>query len=442
VVNLDLFEYSRNQKLKRDAPLAEKMRPRTLEEFVGQKEILGEGKLLYRAIKADKVSSLILYGPPGTGKTTLARIIANSTQSYFEQINAVTSGISDIRRVIKDARERLAMYHKKTLLFIDEIHRFNKAQQDALLPFVEDGTIILIGATTQNPYFEVISPLISRSRIFSLKPLEGHEIKTIIFRALQDKERGLGNFKIKIDDDALEHIVNVSNGDARSALNAIELAFLTTPLDDEGVCHITLEIAEESIQKRAVAYDKNGDNHYDTISAFIKSMRGGDPDAVLYWLAKMIYAGEDPLFIARRIIICASEDVGNADPNALTVAVSAARAVELIGMPEGRIPLAQAAIYVACAPKSNASYMGIERALDDIKNNRLGDVPRHLMDTSYKGAENLGRGKGYKYPHDFNGNYVNQDYLPINKRDKRFYFPTENGYEKIIKERLSRWNKK
>ena len=417
------------------------MRPRSLEEFIGQKEILGDGKLLYRAIETDKISSLILYGPPGTGKTTLALIIANTTSSHFEQINAVTSGISDIRRVIKEARERLAMYHKKTVLFIDEIHRFNKAQQDALLPSVEEGTIILILATTENPYFEIISPLISRSRVFQFNYLTFDEVEKIIQNALRDKDRGLGNYKIKIDEGAITHIVNTSNGDARTALNALELAFLTTPEDKNGICHITLETAEESIQRKALIYDKNGDNHYDTISAFIKSMRGGDPDAALYWLAKMIYAGEDPLFIARRIVICASEDVGNADPNALNVAVSAAKAVEFIGMPEGKIPLAQAAIYVACAPKSNAAYKGIENALKDIKDSKLGEIPQHLINNNVKGTNGLEKSTEYKYPHDYEGSFVKQEYLPKSKKGKRFYYPTENGFEKIIKERLIKWHK-
>jgi len=426
---LDLFEYSRKIKLNKDAPLAERMRPRLLEEFVGQKEILGEGKLLFRMIQNDNITSIILYGPPGTGKTTLALIIANSTSSYFEKINAVTSGISDIRRIIKDAKDKLAMYHKKTVLFIDEIHRFNKAQQDALLPSVEEGSIILIGATTENPYYEIISPLISRSRVFKLRPLEYDEIKKILENALIDKERGLGNNKIKIDKDALEHIANVSNGDARIALNALELCFLTLPYNEENVNHITLKIAEESLQQRTVNYDKNGPQHYDTVSAFIKSMRGGDPDAVLYWLAKMIYSGEDPLFIARRIIICAAEDVGNAEPGALNVAISAAKAVELIGMPEGKIPLAQAAIYVACAPKSNAAYIGIKKALEDIKSNETVQVPEHLLNNAYK------------YPHDYKEGYIEQNYLPVSKGNKKYYIPTERGYEKKIKNRLIKWGK-
>lgn len=438
---MDLFEYSREKQLKKSAPLAERMRPSTLEEFVGQEEIIGRGKLLYRAIKADRLSSIIFYGPPGTGKTTLANIIANSTKSHFTKINAVISGKEEIKKIIKEAKERLGMYGQRTVLFIDEIHRFNKSQQDALLPYVEDGTLILIGSTTQNPYFEIISPLLSRSRIFELKPLTEDEIRSILERALKDKDRGLGNHKIKMDEDAIQHIIRNSNGDARVALNALELAFLTTPPDADGTIHIDLSIAEESIQKKALTYDKDGDEHYDTISAFIKSMRGSDPDATLYWLAKMIYAGEDPMFIARRIIICASEDVGNADPNALNIAVSAAKAVELIGMPEGKIPLAHAAVYVACAPKSNSCYEGINRALKDIENNRIYPVPEHLQDASYYGAQKLGRGRGYKYPHNYENNYVEQDYLPKEIKHKSYYNPTSNGYEKIIRKRLQELKK-
>jgi len=438
---LDLFEYSKEKQLKKSAPLAERMRPSTLEEFVGQEEIIGRGKLLYRAIKADRLSSIIFYGPPGTGKTTLANIIANSTKSHFTRINAVISGKEEIKKIIKEAKERLGMYGQRIVLFIDEIHRFNKSQQDALLPYVEDGTLILIGSTTQNPYFEIISPLLSRSRIFELKPLTEDEIRSILVRALKDKDRGLGNHKIKMDENAIQHIIRNCNGDARVALNALELAFLTTPPDADGTIHIDISIAEESIQKKALTYDKNGDEHYDTISAFIKSMRGSDPDATLYWLAKMIYAGEDPMFIARRIIICASEDVGNADPNALNIAVSAAKAVELIGMPEGKIPLAHAAVYVACAPKSNSCYEGINRALKDIENNRVYPVPEHLKDACYYGAKKLGRGKDYKYPHNYENNYVEQDYLPKAITHKSYYNPTSNGYEKIIRKRLQELKK-
>ncbi|MDI3477976.1 MAG: putative ATPase [Thermoanaerobacterium sp.] len=433
---MDMFQFAHNNFKHSNAPLADRMRPTTLDEFVGQKHILGHDKLLYRAIKADRVRSLIFYGPPGTGKTTLANIIANTTKSSFEKLNAVTSGVADIKKIVNESKDRLSMYGKRTILFIDEIHRFNKSQQDALLPYVEDGTIILIGATTENPYFEVIRPLVSRSMIFELYPLSNEDIKEIVLRALNDEERGLGKEKINITDDALNHIIAYSDGDARTALNAIELAFLTTERDENGVINIDIEVAQECIQKKALKYDKDGDNHYDSISAFIKSMRGSDPDAALYWLAKMIYAGEDPLFIARRIVICAAEDVGNADPNALNIAVSAMQAVNQIGMPEGRIILAQAAIYVACAPKSNSSIMGIDSALDDIKNLKTGAVPKHLQDAHYKSAKNLRRGIGYKYAHDFKNHYVKQQYLPDELIGKKYYNPSTMGYEKKISEWL------
>ncbi|ORX22368.1 AAA family ATPase [Thermoanaerobacterium sp. PSU-2] len=429
---MDMFQFALNNFRKNNAPLADRMRPTTLDEFVGQKHILGHDKLLYRAIKADKVRSLIFYGPPGTGKTTLANIIANTTKSSFEKLNAVTSGVTDIKKIVNESKDRLSMYGKRTILFVDEIHRFNKSQQDALLPYVEDGTIILIGATTENPYFEVIRPLVSRSMIFELYPLSDDDIREIVLRALNDEKRGLGNEKIKITDDALNHIIAYSDGDARTALNAIELAFLTTERDENGVINIDIEVAQECIQRKVLKYDKNSDNHYDTISAFIKSMRGSDPDAALYWLAKMIYAGEDPMFIARRIVICAAEDVGNADPNALNIAVSAMQAVNQIGMPEGRIILAQAAIYVACAPKSNSAIMGIDSALDDIKNLKTGAVPKHLQDAHYKGAKNLNRGVGYKYAHDFKNHYVKQQYLPDELIGKKYYCPSAMGYEKKI----------
>ncbi|MDN5317064.1 MAG: putative ATPase [Thermoanaerobacterium sp.] len=433
---MDMFQFAHNNFKHSNAPLADRMRPTTLDEFVGQKHILGHDKLLYRAIKADRVRSLIFYGPPGTGKTTLANIIANTTKSSFEKLNAVTSGVADIKKIVNESKDRLSMYGKRTILFIDEIHRFNKSQQDALLPYVEDGTIILIGATTENPYFEVIRPLVSRSMIFELYPLSNEDIKEIVLRALNDEERGLGKEKINITDDALNHIIAYSDGDARTALNAIELAFLTTERDENGVINIDIEVAQECIQKKALKYDKDGDNHYDSISAFIKSMRGSDPDAALYWLAKMIYAGEDLLFIARRIVICAAEDVGNADPNALNIAVSAMQAVNQIGMPEGRIILAQAAIYVACAPKSNSSIMGIDSALDDIKNLKTGAVPKHLQDAHYKSAKNLRRGIGYKYAHDFKNHYVKQQYLPDELIGKKYYNPSTMGYEKKISEWL------
>ncbi|NPV52828.1 MAG: AAA family ATPase [Firmicutes bacterium] len=420
------------------APLAHRMRPRTLEEFVGQEHIIGPGRLLRRAIEADRLSSLIFYGPPGTGKTTLAYVIAGKTRSHFERLNAVTSGVADIRRVVEAAAGRLAAGRQRTILFIDEIHRFNRSQQDALLPAVEDGTVILIGATTENPFFEVNSPLVSRSRIFRLEPLTGEHIATILKRALEDRERGLGDYNVEVDEDAFRHIVDVANGDARAALNAIELAVLTTPPGENGIRHITLEVAEESIQRRALRYDKQGDNHYDTISAFIKSMRGSDPDAAVYWLARMVEAGEDPGFIARRVVICASEDVGNADPHALLVATAAAQAVDFVGWPEASIILAQAVIYVAAAPKSNASYLAINAAKKDVEGMRSGDVPIHLRDASYRGAARLGHGKGYKYPHDYPGHYIPQDYLPDNVRGRVYYKPTENGYELKIKERLER----
>ena len=389
-----------------DSPLAMRLRPRTLEEVVGQQHIVGKDKLLYRAIKADKLSSIIFYGPPGTGKTTLAKVIANTTSADFCQINATVAGKKEMEDVVERAKNNLGMYGKKTILFVDEIHRFNKGQQDYLLPFVEDGTIVLVGATTENPYFEVNGALISRSIIFELKPLSKEDIKEILKRAVYDKERGMGSYKADIDDEALEFLADIANGDARSALNAIELGILTTDRSDDGLIHIDLKTAEQCIQKRAVRYDKTGDNHYDTISAFIKSMRGSDPDAVSYYLAKMLYAGEDIKFIARRIMICASEDVGNADPYALVVATNAALAVERIGMPEARIILSQAALYVACAPKSNSCYMAVDKAMELVKTTKTAPVPAHLQDAHYKSASKLGHGIGYKYAHDYPNHYV------------------------------------
>jgi putative ATPase len=434
-----MFEH-RQQQLKRTlAPLADRMRPRTLDEVQGQEKIIGPGSLLRRAILADRLSSLILYGPPGTGKTTLARVIANSTKMAFEQLNAVTSGVADIRRVVEAARDRLGMEGQRTILFIDEIHRFNKAQQDALLPHVEDGTIVLIGATTENPYFEVNPPLVSRSRVFRLEALSADDMRAVLQRALTDTERGLGSYSVELEEAALEHLVRVANGDARSALNALELAVLTTEPDEDGRRRITLDIAAESIQRRALIYDKNGDQHYDTISAFIKSLRGSDPDAALYWLARMIYAGEDPMFIARRIVIHAAEDVGNADPRALQVAVAAAQATQLLGLPEARIPLAQAATYIACAPKGNAVVKGIDAALAAVQSEEAQPVPIHLRDASYRGAERLGHGQGYRYPHDYPGHFVKQQYLPDNLVGKRFYLPSASGYEKTHRERLQYW---
>ena len=437
---MDLFDYMRKTNQENDSPLAMRLRPRTLEEVVGQQHIVGKDKLLYRAIKADKLSSIIFYGPPGTGKTTLAKVIANTTSADFCQINATVAGKKEMEDVVERAKNNLGMYGKKTILFVDEIHRFNKGQQDYLLPFVEDGTIVLVGATTENPYFEVNGALISRSIIFELKPLSKEDIKEILKRAVYDKERGMGSYKADIDDEALEFLADIANGDARSALNAIELGILTTDRSDDGLIHIDLKKAEQFIQKRAVRYDKTGDNHYDTISAFIKSMRGSDPDAVSYYLAKMLYAGEDIKFIARRIMICASEDVGNADPYALVVATNAALAVERIGMPEARIILSQAALYVACAPKSNSCYMAVDKAMELVKTTKTAPVPAHLQDAHYKSASKLGHGIGYKYAHDYPNHYVKQQYLPDGLEDVKFYEPTDNGYEKQIKTHLKKIN--
>lgn len=431
---MDLFEYMREQSKEDESPLASRLRPKTLDEVVGQQHIIGKGKLLYRAIKADKLGSIIFYGPPGTGKTTLAKVIANTTSAEFLQINATSAGKKDMEEIIEKAKNNAGMYGKKTILFVDEIHRFNKGQQDYLLPFVEDGTIILIGATTENPYFEVNGALISRSRIFELKSLQTKDIKELILRAVNDKERGMGSYNAKIDDDALEFLADMANGDARAALNAIELGILTTDRGEDGIIHITLEVAGECIQKRPVRYDKTGDNHYDTISAFIKSMRGSDPDAAVYYLARMLYAGEDVKFIARRIMICAAEDVSNADPQALVVAVSAAQAVERLGMPEGRIVLAQAAAYVASAPKSNSAIMAIDDAMASVQNEKISGVPNHLKDAHYKSAGKLGHGNGYKYAHDYPNHYVEQQYLPDELVGRKFYVPSENGYEKNIRE--------
>ena len=435
---MNLLDYMSEQKKETESPLASRLRPTTLDEVVGQKHIIGKDKLLYRAIQADKLSSLIFYGPPGTGKTTLAKVIANTTSAAFLQINATSAGKKDMEEVVEKAKENWGAYGRKTILFIDEIHRFNKSQQDYLLPFVEDGTIVLIGATTENPYFEVNGALLSRSIIFELKALEKDEIKKLILRAVTDKEKGLGSFDAVIEEDALEFLADVANGDARSALNAVELGILTTAKSEDGKVHITLDTAQECIQKRSVRYDKEGDNHYDTISAFIKSMRGSDPDAVSYYLAKMLYAGEDIKFIARRIMICASEDVGNADPNALQVAVAAAQAVERIGMPEARIILSQAALYVATAPKSNACYMAIDKALDVVKNSKTAPVPVHLQDAHYKGSAKLGHGVGYLYAHDYPNHYVRQQYLPDAYVNEKFYEPGDMGYERDIKKHLDK----
>lgn len=434
---MDLFEYARQQEMKAESPLAARLRPRTLDEFLGQEHILGPGRMLRRAIESDQLSSVILWGPPGTGKTTLARIIANATRAHFEQINAVTAGVADIRRVVEEAGQRRGMHGKKTILFVDEIHRFNKSQQDALLPFVEDGLITLIGATTQNPMIDCNPALVSRSRIFALEPLRDEHLRVLLDRALKEPGRGLGNFRAELAPEAMEHLVRVAAGDARSALNALELAVLTTPASPDGVRRIDLAAAEESIQKRALRYDKAGDQHYDAISAFIKSIRGSDPDAAVYWLARMTYAGEDPRFIARRMVIAAAEDIGNADPMGLVVATSAAQAVEMVGLPEGRIPLAQAAVYLACAPKSNASYLAINSALGQVEEGPVPPVPVHLRGASYRGAERLGHGQGYVYPHDHPGHWVKQQYLPDGLEDKRFYDPSGQGLEAD-----PRWRKK
>ena len=434
---MNLFDYMRSNTMEKESPLASRMRPVTLDEVVGQKHIIDKDKLLYRAIKADKLGSVIFYGPPGTGKTTLAKVIANTTSARFEQINATVAGKKDMEEIVKTAKDALGMYGQKTILFVDEIHRFNKSQQDYLLPFVEDGTVTLIGATTENPYFEVNNALLSRSRIFELKPLEKQDIKELILRAVYDEDKGMGVYGAVITDEAAEFLADVANGDARAALNAIELGILTTDKSEDGKIHITLPVAAECIQKRAVRYDRDGDNHYDTISAFIKSMRGSDPDAALYYLARMLYAGEDVKFIARRIMICASEDVGNADPMALTVAVSAAQAVERVGMPESQIILSQAVSYVATAPKSNAACNAIFAALDAVRSKKTPPVPTHLQDKHYKGAEKLGHGLGYKYAHDYPNHYVKQQYLPDGMEGETFYIPTENGYEKQIREHMA-----
>ena len=431
---MDLFEYMREQKKETESPLASRLRPATLDEMVGQQHIIGKDKLLYRAIKADKLSSIILYGPPGTGKTTLAKVIANSTSAEFLQMNATSAGKKDMEDVISKAKNNMGMFGKKTILFIDEIHRFNKGQQDYLLPFVEGGTIILIGATTENPYFEVNGALLSRSIIFELKSLEKEDIKTLILRAVNDEKKGMGAYHAVIDEDALDFLADISNGDARAALTAVELGILTTERSEDGFIHITLSVASECIQKRVVKYDKSGDNHYDTVSAFIKSMRGSDPDAAVYYLARMLYAGEDIKFIARRIMICASEDVSNADPMALVVATSAAQAVERIGMPEAQIILAQAVTYVASAPKSNSAVNAISEAMETVKNTMTAPVPSHLQDAHYKSSSKLGHGIGYKYAHDYPNHYVEQQYLPDGLTDRKFYRPSENGYEQQIRE--------
>ncbi|MCI8570069.1 MAG: replication-associated recombination protein A [Lachnospiraceae bacterium] len=435
---MDLFEYMRSTSQEKESPLAARLRPSTLEEVVGQQHIIGKDKLLYRAIKADKISSIIFYGPPGTGKTTLARVIAHTTSAEFTQINATVAGKKDMEAVIQTAKDSLGMYGKRTILFIDEIHRFNKGQQDYLLPFVEDGTIILIGATTENPYFEVNGALISRSVIFELKPLAREDIKELLRRAVYDREKGMGSYDAVLDGEAMEFLADIAGGDARHALNAIELGIMTTNRSQDGKIHITLEVAQECIQKRAVRYDKTGDNHYDTISAFIKSMRGSDPDAAVYYLARMLYAGESVTFVARRIMICAAEDVGNADPQALQVAVNASLAAERVGMPEAQIILSQAVLYVACAPKSNACVNAIGYAMETVEKTGNLPIPVHLQDAHYKGAAKLGHGTGYLYAHDYPDHYVEQQYLPYELDGKEFYHPSGNGYEVKIKEHMKR----
>lgn len=436
---MDIFEYMRSTNMEKEAPLAARMRPRTLDEVVGQEHIIGRDKLLYRAIKADKISSIIFYGPPGTGKTTLAKVIANTTSAEFTQINATVAGKKDMEEVVAKAKDLQGMYGKRTILFIDEIHRFNKSQQDYLLPFVEDGTLILIGATTENPYFEVNGALISRSVIFELKPIPPEAIKELIRKAVYDSDRGMGAYDAVIDDAAVDFLAELSGGDARHALNAVELGVMTTERStSDGKIHITLEVAQECIQKRTLRYDKTGDNHYDTISAFIKSMRGSDPDAAVYYLARMLYAGEEVAFIARRIMICAAEDVGNADPQALVVATNASMAVERIGMPEAQIILAQAAAYVACAPKSNASCEAIFSAMQAVERTGNLPIPTHLQDAHYKGAAKLGHGTGYKYAHDYPNHYVRQQYLPYELDGQEFYKPSGNGYEVKIREHMKR----
>ena len=435
---MDLFEYMRSTNMEKESPLAARMRPRTLDEVAGQEHIIGKDKLLYRAIQADKLSSIIFYGPPGTGKTTLAKVIANTTSAEFTQINATVAGKKDMEEVVSKAKDLQGMYGKRTILFIDEIHRFNKGQQDYLLPFVEDGTVILIGATTENPYFEVNGALISRSIIFELKPIPQNAIKELLKKAVYDMERGMGAYNAVIEEDALDFLADISGGDARHALNAIELGVMTTARSDDDRIHITLDVAQECIQKRVLRYDKNGDSHYDTISAFIKSMRGSDPDAAVYYLARMLYAGESVTFIARRIMICASEDVGNADPNALSVAVNASLAAERVGMPEAQIILSQAAAYVACAPKSNAACNAIFEAMQEVERTGNLAIPTHLQDAHYKGAAKLGHGTGYKYAHDYPNHYVEQQYLPYELNGREFYRPSGNGYEVKIREHMKR----
>ncbi len=430
---MDIFDYARSVNSEKESPLASRLRPKTLDQVVGQEHIIGKDKLLYRAIKADKISSIIFYGPPGTGKTTLAKVIANTTSADFMQLNATVAGKKDMEDVVAKAKQNMAMSGRKTILFVDEIHRFNKGQQDYLLPFVEDGTVVLIGATTENPYFEVNSALISRSIVFELHPLSVENIKTLIIRAVNDKTDGMGIYNGVIDDDAIMFLAEISNGDARTALNAVELGILTTDPAQDGKIHITLEVAQQCVQKRALKYDKSGDNHYDTISAFIKSMRGSDPDAAVYYLSRMLYAGESVDFISRRILICAAEDVGMANPQALVVANAAAQAVHQVGMPEAQIILSEAVIYVASSPKSNSACNAIFAANEVVRSTVTAKVPAHLQDAHYKGSAKLGHGIGYKYAHDYPNHYVKQQYLPDGLEDNRFYEPGDLGYEVEVK---------
>ncbi len=437
---MELFRQSAQRQIHAEAPLAARMRPRTLDEIAGQDHLIGSGRLLRRAIESDEISSLILYGPPGTGKTSLAHVIAHATKSEFEQVNAVTAGVSDLKKVIERAMDRRTLYARRTILFIDEIHRFNKSQQDVLLPQVEDGTLILIGATTENPFYEVNSTLLSRSRVFALELLQEDDLRTIVARALSDTERGLGQLRVQIDEDALAHLVGGSNGDARIALNVLELATMTTPPDARGVRRITLASVEDATQRRPLVYDREGDAHYDHISAFIKSMRGSDPDAAVYWMARMLAAGEDPRFIARRMVVHAAEDVGLADPMALVVATAAAHAVEYVGLPEARIPMAEAAIYIATAPKSNAVVRAIGEAMRDVEERRADPVPTHLRDSSHpRAVQVLGHGQGYKYAHSYPGGFVPQVYLPESVKDRIYYEPSEAGFEAEVGARLRKW---
>lgn len=436
---MTLFEHSLSQSLAKQAPLASRMRPVSFDEFVGQQHIIGPKTVLRKAIRSDRIPSIILWGPPGTGKTTLANLIATTTKSYFSPISAVSSGVAELRRITDEAKDRLGMHGQRTILFIDEIHRFNKAQQDTILPHIENGTVILIGATTENPSFEVISPLLSRSHVFTLKPLSPEQVGCVVRTAIGDRERGLANLRPSLDKDAIEALITLSNGDARTALNALELSVSSTQPDNDGVRHTTRGIIEDAMQKRALLYDKAGGHHYDTISAFIKTIRGSDPDAAVYWLARMIEAGEDPLFIARRLVILASEDVGMADPQALSVAVAAQQAIHFIGMPEGRIPLAQVTVYLATAPKSNSVYKAVDEALSDVKHTLNAPVPMHLRNATTNLMHDMGYGEGYKYPHDFDSHFAKMQNLPDSIKDRRYYKPSDQGYEKSAAERLRNW---